>query len=93
MHRVNEVWANDFRAGKQANFLALSDPPVLSLVGIDEEDAGTYTCRVDFRRSQTRYAKVDLVVIGQYDDIIFFFSSVVKTIFIQAQRNLFGNTT
>ena len=57
--------------GYRAQLHTKSQPTaVLSLLGVTEKDAGTYKCRVDFKRSPTRYWKVNLDVIGK-DSFLF----------------------
>ena len=54
------------RDSYRAQLHTKSEPTaVLSLLGVTEGDAGAYRCRVDFKRSPTRYWKVVLQVIGE----------------------------
>ena len=51
----------------RAQLFTHSEPTaVLALHGVTQEDAGTYRCRVDFKRSPTRYRKIALDVIGKF---------------------------
>ncbi len=38
---------------------------VLSLFGITREDVGIFSCRVDFKKSPTRYWNLNVTVIGK----------------------------
>ena len=59
---VDNVERDSYRAQLHTR----SEPTaVLSLLGVTEGDAGSYRCRVDFKRSPTRYWKVVLQVIGE----------------------------
>jgi hypothetical protein len=60
---------------QRALFMSVNDPPVLSLEGVRESDAGMYVCRVDFRISPTKYTKVNLTVIGEYNILDLFFQN------------------
>ena len=54
------------RDSYRAQLHTKSEPTaVLSLLGVTEGDGGSYRCRVDFKRSPTRYWKVVLEVIGE----------------------------
>ena len=62
-----KIWASetDLEAAR-AQLHTHSEPTaVLALHGVTQEDAGTYRCRVDFKRSPTRYRKITLDVIGK----------------------------
>ena len=62
-----KIWASESNAEMaRAQLFTNSEPTaVLALHGVTREDAGTYRCRVDFKRSPTRYRKIALDVIGK----------------------------
>ena len=62
-----KLWANE-DGGKvpRAQLNVDSHPTAfLALFGVKEKDGGSYRCRVDFKKSPTRFWKVDLTVIGR----------------------------
>lgn len=60
-----DLWSEPSAFGDRAHFRVSSRPAVLSVTGVQRFDAGTYTCRVDFRQSPTVYHHVKLDVIGK----------------------------
>jgi hypothetical protein len=62
-----KIWASETGVEvARAQLHTHSEPTaVLALHGVKEDDAGTYRCRVDFKRSPTRYRKITLDVIGK----------------------------
>jgi len=59
------LWANEDGGNSPRAELNIRSQPTafLSLYGVKEKDGGTYRCRVDFKKSPTRFWKVDLTVI------------------------------
>ena len=62
-----KIWASETNSEVARAQLHIHSEPtaVLALHGVAQEDAGTYRCRVDFKRSPTRYRKITLDVIGK----------------------------
>jgi len=58
-------WANEDGGDIPRAQLNVKSQPTafLSLLGVEEKDGGIYRCRVDFKKSPTRFWKVDLTVI------------------------------
>ena len=60
MHRPNQQLL-----GTRAYFRTDTQPAMLTITGVRSQDGGQYTCRVDFRKSPTKYSKVNLTVTGK----------------------------
>ena len=65
LHQRPDLWSEPSAFGDRAHFRVSTRPAVLSVTGVRRFDAGTYTCRVDFRQSPTVYHHVTLDVIGK----------------------------
>ena len=61
-----DLWSEPSAFGDRAHFRVSTRPAVLSVTGVQRFDAGTYTCRVDFRQSPTVYHHVKLDIIGKF---------------------------
>ena len=59
-----DLWSDKEAFGDRAHFRVSTFPAVLKVTGVQRFDAGTYTCRVDFRQAPTVYHHVTLDVIG-----------------------------
>ena len=69
-----DLWSEPTAFGDRAHFRVATYPAELAVTGVRRFDAGTYTCRVDFRQSPTIYHHVKLDVIGkisQHFDLFF----------------------
>ena len=60
-----DLWSDKDAFGDRAHFRVSTWPAVLKVTGVQRYDAGTYTCRVDFRQAPTVYHHVTLDVIGR----------------------------
>ena len=69
-----DLWSDKEAFGDRAHFRVSTWPAVLKVTGVQRFDAGTYTCRVDFRQAPTVYHHVTLDVIGRLTQIKSIFS-------------------
>ena len=58
-------WSNGTVFSDRADFVPQSRPATLTLQPSVREDSALYRCRVDYQFSRTRYALVNLTVIGK----------------------------
>ncbi|KAK9875498.1 hypothetical protein WA026_007891 [Henosepilachna vigintioctopunctata] len=61
-----ERWSDENVFANRAYFMPDKRPAELGIDHIRESDQAVYRCRVDFKIAQTRNAKVNLTVIGEY---------------------------
>lgn len=59
-------WVDEKTFGGRAYFQAGAQPASLVINNSTREDRGLYRCRVDFHKSPTRNARVQLRVISEY---------------------------
>lgn len=60
-----KLWSSPGMFGTRAFFRTATKPAQLLVDDLKVEDEGLYRCRVDFRNSPTRNAKINLTVIGK----------------------------
>lgn len=68
-------WSDDKVLTGRAFFRGDNDPGRLILDNVGGRDQGIYKCRVDFRKAPTRISNVNLNVIGESQEKLFFLSA------------------
>ncbi|XP_037806016.1 nephrin-like [Lucilia sericata] len=63
-------WSDESVFGERAYFIFDKEPGTLSIQSTKFADSGTYRCRVDFLRAQTRNSKITLSVIAPPEIVI-----------------------
>lgn len=58
-------WVDESLSGR-AYFQVAAEPASLTIESTKDSDSGTYRCRVDFHKSPTRNARVQLKIISKY---------------------------
>lgn len=59
-------WSDETVFGERAYFIFDKEPGTLSIQSTKFTDSGTYRCRVDFLKAQTRNTKIALSIIGKF---------------------------
>ena len=75
-----DLWSDKDAFGDRAHFRVSTWPAVLKVTGVQRYDAGTYTCRVDFRQAPTVYHHVTLDVIGRLLKLITWLQCICKSL-------------
>ena len=76
-----DLWSDKDAFGDRAHFRVSTWPAVLKVTGVQRYDAGTYTCRVDFRQAPTVYHHVTLDVIGRLLKLITWLQCICKSLY------------
>ena len=86
-----DLWSDKDAFGDRAHFRVSTWPAVLKVTGVQRYDAGTYTCRVDFRQAPTVYHHVTLDVIGRLLKLIRWLLFICKLYRIRIMPTILDN--
>ncbi|XP_023319737.1 protein turtle homolog A [Eurytemora carolleeae] len=68
--KADVIWASELR--DRVNLNIKSDPTAfLTFMGVEEQDKGMYRCRVDFKKSPTRFRDVNLSITVPPKEVVF----------------------